>query len=257
MQRNYDKALAGVLAHEGGYTNHPSDPGGPTNWGITIYDARKHWKANATAADVKAMPLSVAKAIYKSKYWDALRCDELPDGVDYAVFDYGVNSGVGRAGKVLRRCLKMSDNTWRVTDDVIAAANKVSDEWLAARICDERLAFLKRLKTWPTFGRGWGRRVAEVRERSGKMARQEPIGVGGLGAGALAEANGKGIVPVNTRAQETSTAGVGAAGVAAAVSAGDWKIVALAIVATIVVGVAAYYFWHWRQKVQQEALVPA
>src|SRR6185437_8422105 len=96
----YDEALRRLLAHEGGYTNHPSDPGGPTNFGITIYDYRKYVKPNATAADMRAMTVGEAKAIYRKRYWDAQRCDELPAGVDYSVFDYGVNSGIGRSGKV-------------------------------------------------------------------------------------------------------------------------------------------------------------
>ena len=95
----YDEALRRLLAHEGGYTNHPSDPGGPTNFGITIYDYRKYVKPNATAADVRAMKLDEAKAIYRTKYWAAQRCDELPAGVDYSIFDYGVNSGIGPAAE--------------------------------------------------------------------------------------------------------------------------------------------------------------
>ena len=101
MKASYEAALARLLAHEGGYSNHPSDPGGPTNFGITIVDYRKYVKPGATAADVKAMTLDEAKKIYRAKYWDAQRCDELPAGVDYAVFDYGVNSGIGR-----RSCLR-------------------------------------------------------------------------------------------------------------------------------------------------------
>src|SRR6266849_6893796 len=108
---SYDEALARLLVHEGGYSNHPSDPGGPTNWGITIHDARAYWKKDATASEVRNMPVEVAKDIYRSKYWGAMRCDELPAGVDYAVFDYGVNSGIGRAGKVLRRKLGLQDST--------------------------------------------------------------------------------------------------------------------------------------------------
>src|SRR3954467_3513146 len=100
---SYDEALRRVLVHEGGYSNHPSDPGGPTNWGITIHDARAYWKKEATAADVRSMPVDVAKDIYRSKYWDAMCCDNLPTGVDYAVFDYGVNSGIARAARVLQR----------------------------------------------------------------------------------------------------------------------------------------------------------
>ena len=87
---NYDEALRRLLAHEGGYTNHPSDPGGPTNFGITIHDYRKYVKPNATAADVRAMTVDEAKAIYRAKYWNAQRCDGLPAGVDYSVFDYAL-----------------------------------------------------------------------------------------------------------------------------------------------------------------------
>ena len=79
----YDEALRRLLVHEGGYSNHPSDPGGPTNFGITIYDYRKYVKPDATAADVRAMKVEDAKAIYRSKYWDVMHCDELPAGVDY------------------------------------------------------------------------------------------------------------------------------------------------------------------------------
>lgn len=166
----YDEALRRLLLHEGGYTNHPSDPGGPTNFGITIYDYRKYVKPNAIAADVKAMTLDEAKTIYRAKYWDAQRCDDLPAGVDYAIFDYGVNSGIGRSGKVLRRCLNLADNTSVVSDAVIAAANVANAKVLAAAICDERLRFLQSLRTWDVFGKGWGRRVAEVREVAMAMA---------------------------------------------------------------------------------------
>ncbi len=162
-KQTYEPALARLLAHEGGYTNHPSDPGGPTNFGITIYDYRKYVMPNATAADVRVMRLEEAKGIYRTKYWDSQRCDELEPGVDYCVFDYGVNSGVGRSGKVLRRELSMPDNTSIVTDDVIAFANFMKAATLVNAICNERIAFLRSLRTWPVFGKGWGRRVAEVK----------------------------------------------------------------------------------------------
>lgn len=170
MRANYDEALRRLLKHEGGYGNHPSDPGGPTKYGITIHDYRKYIKRDGTAADVKAMTLAQAKSIYKTKYWDAQKCDSLPSGVDYAVFDYGVNSGVGRSGKVLRRVLDLPDNTHVVTAAVVAAANRANASALVKKICDERLAFLKRLGTWPVFGAGWGRRVAEVRACSLRLA---------------------------------------------------------------------------------------
>jgi lysozyme family protein len=167
---SYDEALKRLLVHEGGYSNHPSDPGGPTNWGITIFDARAYWKKDATAADVRNMPVAVAKDIYRSKYWGAMRCDELAAGVDYAVFDYGVNSGLGRTGKVLRRELGLPDHTSTITDEVIAATAKHESRHLVEAICDERLAFLQGLRTWPVFGNGWGRRVREVRAAALAMA---------------------------------------------------------------------------------------
>jgi len=171
---SYDEALRRLLAHEGGYTNDPSDPGGPTNFGITIADYRKYVKPDATAADVKAMRVEEAKGIYRARYWDALACDDLPAGIDYAVFDYGVNSGIGRSGRVLRRVLKLADDTGAVSDEVIAAAD-VSDARAAiVAICDERLRFLQSLKTWDVFGKGWGRRVAEVKAAALAMAAATP-----------------------------------------------------------------------------------
>lgn len=142
--------------HEGGYTNDPQDPGGPTNYGITIADARMYWKPNASASDVRFMPIDVAKSIYKSKYWDRMDCDSLPGGVDYCVFDYGVNSGVGRAIRI-----------WEEYKNKSPAAT-IND------ISDERLAFLKSLPTWPHFGAGWARRVADVRNYSLVLAKVLP-----------------------------------------------------------------------------------
>jgi lysozyme family protein len=169
---SYDEALRRVLAHEGGYTNDPSDPGGPTNFGITIFDYRKYVKPGATAADVRAMKADEAKAIYRKRYWDALACDALPSGVDYAVFDYGVNSGVGRAGKVLCRCLGLPEDAAEAQTTAAAAAADCKK--LIVAICDERLSFLRSLKTWGVFGRGWGARVAEVKAAALVMAAAQP-----------------------------------------------------------------------------------
>ena len=167
---SYDEALRRLLEHEGGYTNHPADPGGPTNFGITLAGYRKYVKPDASAADMRAMRVEEAKAIYRRRYWDAQACDELPGGVDYAVFDYGVNSGIGRSGKVLRRCLGLPGSTSRVTPEVVAAAKATDAARLIASICDERLRFLKSLETWPVFGHGWERRVGEVKRDALAMA---------------------------------------------------------------------------------------
>ncbi len=169
MKSSYDFAIKNVLLHEGGYTNEKSDPGGPTNWGITIKDARAYWKPNATAADVRAMPLEVAKTIYKEKYWDAVEGDALPAGVDYAVFDYGVNSGVSRAAKVLQHAVGVQEDG-HIGPKTIAAAKKTDIKALINVICDERLHFLQGLKIWPVYKNGWSRRVKEVRAAALHMA---------------------------------------------------------------------------------------
>jgi len=158
MKSNSDQAIKETLKWEGGYTNNPSDPGGPTNWGITIVDARKYWKQDATAADVKAMPLSVAVSIYNSKYWKTPEydCDTLASGVDFAVFDFGVNSGPARAKKYL----------------LLSIGGSSSDT--INKLCDYRLNFLKGLSTWSVFGKGWGTRVEGVRKTALQMASKAP-----------------------------------------------------------------------------------
>jgi len=170
---SYDEALNGVLVSEGGYSNHPADPGGPTNFGITIGDYRKYVNLNATAADVRSMPVEVAKKIYRERYWNAVRGDDLPAGVDYAVFDYAINSGVSRAAKMLQQLVGVTVDG-EIGDDTIKATAKRDSAQLVGAICDERLAFLERLGTWSVFGNGWGRRVREVRAAALAMAKAAP-----------------------------------------------------------------------------------
>jgi lysozyme family protein len=162
MRETYNSAITKLLKHEGGYTNHPSDPGGPTNFGITIADYRKYINPAGTASDVANMHVDEARAIYKAKYWDALKCDELPAGVDYAVFDFGVNSGVSRSAKYLQRIVGVDDDG-KIGPKTLAAVGADNAKHIIETLCDERLRFLRSLKTWPVFGKGWGRRVTEVR----------------------------------------------------------------------------------------------
>ena len=99
MQSNFARALANVLVHEGGFVNHPKDPGGATNKGITIATFRKWVKRDGTIDDLKNISAADVAKVYRKHYWDKVRGDDLPSGVDYAVFDYAVNSGPGRAAK--------------------------------------------------------------------------------------------------------------------------------------------------------------
>lgn len=213
-------------------------------------------KPGATAADVKAMRLDEAKAIYRAKYWDAQRCDELPAGVDDAVFDYGVNSGIGRSGKVLRRCLNLPDNTSVVNDAVIACAIHADAARLVTAICDERLRFLQALRTWPVFGKGWSRRVAEVKAFSLQLVTKQPVTMPDVAP--LAQKTGKGVVPIAKGAQQGSAGAIAAAGAAASnqahSSGAGAGMIALIVALAIGAAIAAYAFWQWRQRQQQEAV---
>lgn len=184
---NFPRSVANVLVSEGGYTNDRADPGGPTNFGITIYDVRKYLKPNATAEDVKRLTKPTAVTIYHDKYWlsPGVRGPELQAGVDYSTFDYGVNSGVQRSGKVLRcaiqtdmpleRCVKIS-RTWQIDDPVLLAALTADPVSLIRAINAERLRFLKSLHTWPVFGKGWEKRVRSV-ERISLLMATAPMGI--------------------------------------------------------------------------------
>jgi lysozyme family protein len=243
---SYDAALARVLAHEGGYTNHPSDPGGPTNFGITVADYRRYVRSDGTAADVKAMRLDQAKAIYRAAYWDAMCCDHLPAGLDYAVFDYGVNSGIGRAARVLQRLLGLPDDG-RMTDAVLAAACACDPAEMIARLCDERLAFLKALKTWPVFGAGWSRRVAEVRAVALDMASRAATGTAPSQSAPTSQPTAR---PSPTDAKPRAAAVGVFAAVAAATAqwahqAGSHAAAMAVVVLTLVVG--GWLLWRWRR----------
>jgi len=163
MKETYKEAMSKVFLDEGGYTNDAADPGGPTNWGITIHDARMYWKSQATAQDVKEMPQNIAEDIYDKHYAKPLRYADLPPGVDYAVLDYGINSGISRSAKVLQGVVG-TIRDGQIGPITLAAVDKMDPVSIINAIYNERLAFLKRLNTWPVFGRGWSRRVKEGRE---------------------------------------------------------------------------------------------
>lgn len=160
MDSSYPTAIAFVLKQEGGYSNDPQDPGGPTNYGITIIDARKYWKADASASDVKSMPLSVARDIYQSKYWQVVAGPLLPAGLDLCTFDSAVNSGTGRADKWLAKAIGSPLKSY---PELARLAPSVNQDAAIDKYCDTRLSFLHSLKTWGHFGAGWGKRVASLR----------------------------------------------------------------------------------------------
>ena len=168
MKDNFDEALKAVLHHEGGYVNHPSDPGGMTNLGCT----KRVWEEwCGHEVDEKAMraltPADVAP-LYKAKYWDKIKGDELPAGVDYVVFDAAINSGPGRAAKWLQSCVGVEPDGG-IGPKTLAAVAAFDAKTLVDDYAKRRLSFLMDLPTWPTFGKGWGRRVEEVRKAGLEM----------------------------------------------------------------------------------------
>jgi len=171
MNASFDESLALVLAHEGGYVEHPRDPGGVTNLGITKTAFEAFSGAPATVEQMRDLTPALVRPIYRKRYWEAAHCDELQRGLDYCVFDCAVNSGPGRASKLLQQALGVT------TDGVIgkqtlAAIQAVPAPGLIHDMCEARLKFLRGLTTFDTFGSGWKRRVEEVRTRSILMSQE-------------------------------------------------------------------------------------
>lgn len=169
MDRNFARALSLVLASEGGWSDNPADPGGATMKGVTLANFRRYVKADATKADLRAISDAQVAMVYRRFYWDAIAGAELPDGVDYAVFDFAVNSGPGRAAKYLQAVLGVAQDG-RIGPATLAAAGGKPAGAVIDVLCDARLAFLEKLPTWPSFGRGWSARVAAVRRQAQLMS---------------------------------------------------------------------------------------
>jgi lysozyme family protein len=162
---SFDAALARVLVHEGGYSDHPADPGGPTMQGVIqrVYDAYRTAKG-APRRSVRLLERAELVEIYRRQYWGAVRADDLPPGIDYVVFDGAVNSGPAQSLKWLQRALGVPADGAIGAVTLAAAAACADRAGLVDTICDRRLAMLKSLSTFKIFGAGWSRRVADVRQ---------------------------------------------------------------------------------------------
>lgn len=184
MKANYAKALPLVLRHEGGFVNHKDDPGGATNKGVTIGTLKRlgidvDGDGDSDIVDLRNLRQSDVERVYKLFYWDAVKADQLPSGVDYAVFDFGVNSGPARAAKHLQKVVGAAQDG-DIGPKTLALVAKMDPQDVVTALQDSRLRFLRGLKTWGTFGKGWARRVAEVRAvglawaESGPHVRETP-----------------------------------------------------------------------------------
>jgi len=171
MKDNFADALTALLIHEAGFVDNKDDPGGMTNLGVTAATWAMWVGHDVNEKQMRALTPSIVAPLYKRKYWDACRADELISGLDYAVFDYAVNSGVGRAIKALQNCVGVAPDGGFGTTTMAAVSQFKGDaaKTLIEEYCDNRLQFLKSLKTFPVFGKGWEKRVNEVKAMSLKM----------------------------------------------------------------------------------------
>jgi len=161
MFSNFDKSLAAVLVHEGGYVFKSTDPGGETNLGCTKAVWEEYCGHMVDTKTMKALTPADVEPLYKAKYWDKVKGNDLPSGVDYVVFDAAINSGPSRAAKWLQACVNVYADGIIGNMTIQATRNKDPKE-LINDYCAYRLAYLKMLQTWQTFGKGWERRVKEV-----------------------------------------------------------------------------------------------
>lgn len=265
----FDRADQKVSIHEGGYVNHPKDPGGETNKGVTrrVYDMFRRSKG-LPVRSVKHMTEAERLEIFRTRFWNAVKGDKLPDGVDYPVYDGAVNSGPAQSVKWLQRALGPSYRgkiDGIIGPETLAAVDRhPNHDALIGDMLDHRLAFLKALKTWPTFGKGWTARVNEVRRTAQAWAS------GDVGPTPTTPNLGQAKAPIEDAKTpppaEVGTggaaAGGGIGGVAVAVDrlqdqltpysmAGGWietLVVGLFVLSTVlVVGGVAYRWWAGRK----------
>ena len=161
MKSNYDKCLETILHHEGGYVNHPKDPGGETNLGVT----KRVYEEHGGTKDMKDLLVEDVAPIYKKGYWDKMKGDDLPGGLDLCVFDFGVNAGPGRAAKFLQSMIGttvdggIGPNTLAKVDEYI---RENGEHESVKKYQEMRQKYYEQLSTFDTFGKGWTRRVEET-----------------------------------------------------------------------------------------------
>ena len=169
MSNKFSEALKVILHHEGGYVNHPTDPGGMTNMGVTkrVYE---EWVGYSVSENtMQNLKEEDVAPIYKKNYWDRVKGDDLPEGLDLCIFDFAVNAGPGRAAKFIQRLVGttvdggIGPNTLKCIDDYV---KKSSVDETIEKYQSMRQEYYEGLSTFETFGRGWTRRVDEVTEKA-------------------------------------------------------------------------------------------
>lgn len=169
MIGNFEKCLALLLQHEGGFVNDSRDNGGMTNLGVTIR-VWEEWVGHPVSEkEMRNLTPLMVGPLYKRKYWDAVRADELESGLDYSVFDVAVNSGVGRAIKLLQSCVGATPDGG-FGSITMALVKQENTKMLIKKFTERRIEFLQSLKSYSVFGTGWIRRTVEVNKKSLELA---------------------------------------------------------------------------------------
>ena len=168
MKENFDECLKMLLHHEGGYVNHPKDPGGETNLGVT---KRVYEKWGGTK-DMKDLTVEDVAPIYKKNYWDKCKCNDLDSGLDWAVFDWAVNSGTGRAAKAVQKiCGAAQDGA--IGPKTLALVNGQDTQYMIEEFGKIRQEFYESLSTFDTLGKGWTRRNSETTKKALEMVEED------------------------------------------------------------------------------------
>lgn len=167
--KRFKACLAEILHHEGGFVNHPKDPGGMTNLGVTKATYENWIGHRVNEAIMRKLTPQLVAPLYKAKFWDVLRCSSLPVGLDLCVFDFGVNAGVSRSAKLLQMIVGVEADGVvgpATIKAVKAKADELGVDGLIQHFQDARRAFYRKLKTFPTFGKGWLRRVDDIGKKA-------------------------------------------------------------------------------------------
>lgn len=168
MKGNFEKCLEFVLHHEGLWSDDPRDPGGATMKGVTLAVYKEYLGRDATKDELRNIPQEHLLNLYKTRYWDKARCDDLGTGLDLVVFDLAVNGGVGRAAKILQRCVGATEDG-AIGPKTMALVTQVPVKQMIIRFSEQRRMFYKSLQAFATFGRGWLRRTDECESKAFEM----------------------------------------------------------------------------------------
>jgi lysozyme family protein len=165
---NWKKSFELMLASEGGYVNHPSDPGGMTNLGVTKRVWEEWVGRESNEKEMRSLTPEMVEPLYKRKFWDACKCDDMPSGIDYLVFDFAVNAGVGRSAKILQMAVGVPADGG-IGPITLAAVKAQDPAELVQKFSDAKEAFYRSLNTFETFGKGWLNRVAAVKIKANTL----------------------------------------------------------------------------------------